>query len=626
MKLPSKSVLLRAASPLVLLAAISAAQAETFDIGEIVVTPNRTKSDKAKVGSVVETVSRKDIDAQQLPTVQDFLAQEPGVSISTQGGAGQETTLVVRGADKKYVKTLWNGIDISDTSAPQVQVSPEHLLTGGVQSIEILKGSQSTLYGADAVAGVIGISTLGDFEEGIRYIVSGEAGSHGTFRGSLSAHGATADGSRFAASVTGLTTDGISAADRRNGNTERDGYDNVTVSLAGEKVLDQYLTAFASLLYIDSRTEFDNGGAAPSDNPDNVADRRQLAGRAGLTATSLDGRWTNTVSVQINDITRRSFTTSIFGPFTFEPTSLRQKGDWLSQYELNDQITLQAGADYERQSFDSGFSGNEIWIAGGWGQVIYTPMENLTLTGAVRHDEHGDFGGFTTWRTTAAYLFSDTGTKLRASVGTGFRAPSPFEIGYDPFGPVGPNTDLQPEESFSWDAGVDQTMLDGALTASFTYFELDTDNLIDYDFATDSYFQTAGTTKRNGIEAQVRYAVTDWIDVMAAYTFTRANNPDGTRRPRVPRHDIVLGLFTRPADNWTTSTTVRIVEDTVDTVGGALVPLDDYVLVNAKVGYSPMEGMEIYVRGENLLDEKYQVVRGYGTPGASVYGGFVHQF
>jgi len=85
-------------------------------------------------------------------------------------------------------------------------------------------------------------------------------------------------------------------------------------------------------------------------------------------------------------------------------------------------------------------------------------------------------------------------------------------------------------------------------------------------------------------------------------------------------------MFTRPADNWTTSTTVRIVEDTVDTVGGALVPLDDYVLVNAKVGYSPMEGMEIYVRGENLLDEKYQVVRGYGTPGASVYGGFVHQF
>lgn len=620
-----KSVLLRAVSPVVLLAAVSTAQAESIDIGEIVVTPNRTKSDKAKVGSAVETISKQDIDAQRLPTVQDFLVQEPGVSVSTQGGVGQETTLVVRGADKKYVKTLWNGIDISDTSAPQVQVSPEHLLTGGVQSIEILKGSQSTLYGADAVAGVIGISTLGNFEEGIRYIVSGEAGSHGTFRGSLAAQGATADGSRFAASVSGLTSDGISAADSRNGNPEHDGYDNVTVSLAGEKVLDQYLTAFGSLLYIDSQSEFDDGGVTPSDNPDNTADRRQLAGRVGITATSLDGRLKNTASVQINDITRRSFTTT-FGPFTFAPSSLRQKGDWLTEYQLNDQITLQAGADYERQSYDDGFSSNEIWIAGGWGQIIYTPLENLTLTGAVRHDEHDDFGGFTTWRTTAAYLFTDTGSKVRGSVGTGFRAPSPFELGYDPFGPLGPNPDLNPEESFSWDVGVDQTLLDGVLTASVTYFELDTDNLIDYDFGTDSYFQTSGTTRRNGVEAQIKYAVADWVDVTAAYTFTRAHNPDGTRRARVPRHDIVLGLFTRPAENWTTSTIVRIVEDTVDTVSGTLVPLDDYVLVNAKVGYSPIEGMEIYVRGENLLDEKYQVVKGYGTPGASVYGGFVYQF
>ncbi|MEE4238071.1 MAG: TonB-dependent receptor plug domain-containing protein, partial [Anderseniella sp.] len=221
MKIHLKSALTRAALPLVTLALAAPALAQSVDIGEILVTPNRTKTDKAKVGSTVETVSSEDIKQQSLPTVQDYLAQEPGVNIATQGGAGQETTLIVRGADKKYVKTLWNGIDLSDTSAPQVQVSPEHLIIGGVDNIEILKGSQSTLYGADAVAGVIGISTLGDFEEGIRYIVSGEAGSFGTFRGHLGTQAAAADGSRFAAGVTGLTTDGISAADARNGNPER---------------------------------------------------------------------------------------------------------------------------------------------------------------------------------------------------------------------------------------------------------------------------------------------------------------------------------------------------------------------------------------------------------------------
>ena len=625
MKAYPKSVSWRAALPLAALVLATPALAETIDIGEIVVTPNRTKSDKAKVGSTVETVSSADIKQQSLPTVQDYLVQEPGVSISTQGGAGQETTLIVRGADKKYVKTLWNGIDLSDTAAPQVQVSPEHLLTSGIQDIEVLKGSQSTLYGADAVAGVIGISTLGDFEEGIRYIVSGEAGSFGTYRGHLGTQAAAADGSRFAAGVTGLTSDGISAADRRNGNTEADGYDNVTVSLAGEKVLDENITAFGALLYIDSRTEFDDGGLAPTDNPDNVGKRRQLAGRAGIATTSQDGRWKNTVAVQISDISRSSFTTT-FGPFTINFDSLRQKGDWLSEYQVNDQLTLQAGADYERQTFSNGFSGNEIWIAGGWGQMIWTPMENLTLTGAVRHDEHGDFGGFTTWRTTAAYLFDETGTKLRGSAGTGFRAPSPFELGYVSFVLGVPNTALQPEESFSWDVGVDQTVLDGRLAFGATYFVLDTDNLIDYDFVTDSYVQTPGKTERDGVEAYLRYAVTDWADFTAAYTFTRAEDATGARRPRVPKHDVVLGLFTRPAERWNTATTVRFVNDTVDTVGGALVPLDDFVLVNAKVGYEPIDGLEVYVRGENLLDEKYQVVRGYGTPGASVYGGFTMQW
>jgi vitamin B12 transporter len=625
MRIHLKSAFTRAVLPLAALALAAPAMAETIDIGEIVVTPNRTKSDKAKVGSTVETVSSEDIKQQSLPTVQDYLAQEPGVSISSQGGIGQETTLIVRGADKKYVKTLWNGIDLSDTSAPQVQVSPEHLIIGGINNIEILKGSQSTLYGADAVAGVIGISTLGDFEEGIRYIVSGEAGSFGTFRGHLGTQAALADGSRFAAGVTGLTTDGISAADARNGNTERDGYDNVTVSLAGEKVLDQYLTAFGSLLYIDSETEFDDGGVLPTDNPDNVGKRRQLAGRAGITTTSDDGRWKNTLSVQVNDVSRSSYTTT-FGPFTYNTSGVRQKGDWLSQYEINEQVTLQAGADYERQSFSDDFSGNRSWIAGGWGQLIWSPLQNATLTGAVRHDEHGDFGGYTTWRTTAAYSFEDTGTTLRASAGTGFRAPSPFELGYVSFVLGVPNTDLLPEESFSWDAGFDQTALDGRLTFGATYFVLDTENLIDYDFLTDSYVQVSGTTERDGVEAYVRYAIADWADLTAAYTYTRAVDADGARRPRVPEHDVVLGLFTRPAERWNTATTVRIVKDTVDVVNNNLVPLDDYVLVNAKVGYEPIDGLEVYVRGENLLDEKYQVVRGYGTPGASVYGGFTMQW
>ena len=630
MKTHLKSALTRAVLPLVALALAAPALAQSVDIGEILVTPNRTKTDKAKVGSTVETVSSKDIKQQSLPTVQDYLAQEPGVNIASQGGLGKETSLIVRGADKKYVKTLWDGIDLADVSPPQVQLSPEYLITGGVNNIEILKGSQSTLYGADAVAGVIGISTLGDFEEGIRYIVSGEAGSFGTFRGHLGTQAALADGSRFAAGVTGLTTDGISAADSRNGNTERDGYDNITVSLAGEKVLDPYLTAFGSLLFIDSSTEFDAGGGLvdafgnlPSDAP-YVEDRRQLASRGGITSTSLDGRWRNTVSAQVNTIDRNSFE-----GFNFVRTGTKYKGDILSEYDVNEQVTVQAGADYERQRVTNNFGdNNEAEIFGVWGQLIWSPVENLTVTGAVRHDEHDKFGGFTTWRSTAAYVIEQTGTKLRASAGTGFRAPSPNEIATN----LGGGVDLLPEESISWDAGFDQSAMDGRLDFGATYFVLNTDNLIEFNNSTFVYDQVPGTTERNGVEAYLRYALTDWADFTAAYTYTRATDATGARRPRVPRHDVVLGLYTRPADRWNTATTVRFVSDTQDFAFQTfpalpiLVPLDDYVLVNAKVGYEPIDGLEVYVRGENLLDEKYQVVRGYGTPGASVYGGFTMQW
>ncbi len=625
-----KSAFTRAMLPLAALALAAPALAETIDIGEIVVTPNRTKSDMVKVGSTVDTVSSEDIKQQSLPTVQDYLAQEPGVNIASQGGLGKETTLVVRGADKKYVKTLWNGIDLADVSPPQVQLSPEYLIMGGINNIEILKGSQSTLYGADAVAGVIGISTIGDFDEGIRYIVSGEAGSFGTYRGHLGTQAALADGSRFAAGVTGLTTDGISSADRRNGNTERDGYDNITVSLAGEKVLDPSITAFGALLYVDSDTAFDSGSSAMDalgTLPGDAAyfeERRQLAARGGITTTSLDGRWRNTVSVQFNSIDRDSFE-----GFNFVRNGTKQKGDILSEYDVNEQLTVQAGADYERQRATDNFAGdNRAEIFGTWGQLIWSPVDNFTLTGAVRHDEHNQFGGFTTWRSTAVYNFQDTGTKLRASAGTGFRAPSPFELATN----LGSGVDLKPEESTSWDIGFDQTAIEGRLEFGATYFVLDTENLIEYNNNTFLYDQVPGTTERDGVEAYVKYALTDWADFTAAYTFTRANDATGARRPRVPKHDIVLGLFTRPAERWNTSTTVRIASDTQDFAFRPfptlpiLVPLDDYVLVNAKVGYEPIDGLEVYVRGENLLDQKYQVVRGYGTPGASVYGGFSMQW
>lgn len=613
------------------LAATPAAFAET-DIGTIVVTPNRTPMEKSRVGSKVETVDEEKIARESKPLVTDYLTLMPGVSVSAPGGAGQETSLSVRGADKKYVKTLFNGIDISDPTATQVQTSWEHLTAGGVSGIEVLKGSQSTLYGSDAVAGVIGISTLGGIDLGLHNEVSIEAGSRGTVRGGYSLKGATETG-RFSLGLNGLTTDGISRADIRNGNTELDSYRNFTGTFAGEQKLNEYFSVFASGLMMRADGEFDDSGNPPTDNLFNTGNTTQKAGRVGFNVDLLDGRLKNTVSAQIFDVDRDLHLVSMFGPFDANYRGLRKKVDYQGAFDVTDWATLQFGADSEWQSAkvtdNYGTDTSDAFsLTGAWAQALLEPIDNLTFTAGGRHDEHSVFGGYNTWRLTGAYLFPEQGTRLHASVGTGYRAPSLYEL-YAPFGTGNPA--LQPEQSFSFDVGVEQSLLDGRLIADVTYFQLDTDNLIDYSYATSSYMQLPGVTKRRGVEASLVWQAAPWLDLEAAYTFTQTRQPDGLERPRIPAHDIALSATVRPAEKWTITGTARAVRDTTDRISPSWgtfvdVALDNYVLVDAKVAYQWNEDTEFYVRGENLLDQKYQVVKGYGMPGIGVFAGMKARF
>ena len=608
------------------LAAMPAARAET-DIGTIVVTPNRTPTEKSKVGSKVETVDEGKIARESKPLVTDYLTLMPGVSVSAPGGLGQETSLSARGADKKYVKTLFNGIDISDPTATQVQTSWEHLTAGGISGIEVLKGSQSTLYGSDAVAGVIGISTLGGIELGTHHDVTIEGGSRGTVRGGYRLTNATETG-RFSLSLNGLTTDGISHADSRNGNTERDAYRNFTGNFAGEQQLNENVSVFASGLLIKADGEFDDSGNPPTDNLFNTGNTTQKAGRVGFNLDLLDGRFRNTFSAQIFDVDRDLHLVSMFGPFDANYRGLRKKVDYQGAFEATDWATLQFGADSEWQSAkvtdNYGTDTSDAFsLTGVWAQAILEPVDNLTLTAGGRHDHHSVFGGYNTWRLTGAYLFPDFATKLHASVGTGYRAPSLYEL-YAPFGTGNPA--LQPEQSFSFDVGVEQTLLDGRLVADLTYFQLDTDNLIDYSYASFSYVQLPGVTKRRGVEASLVWQAAPWLDLEAAYTFTRTKQPDGLERPRIPAHDIALSATVRPAEKWEITGTARAVLDTTDRISPSWgtfvdVDLDNYVLVDARVAYKWNEDTEFYMRGENLLNQKYQVVKGYGMPGIGVFAG-----
>jgi vitamin B12 transporter len=587
--------------------AILPAHAQFTELPQIVVTPNRAPTDATKTGSRVETVSREEIEGKAQPLVIDYLDRLPGISISTPGGPGGEGSLSVRGAPRRYVKTLYNGIDISDPTSPQVQTSYQYLLSSGIDTIEVLKGSQSTLYGSDAIAGVIGLSTLGEIEPGVTHLLHGEGGSFGTARGSYGLRAANAD-AKAAINIAGFRTDGISAA---AAGTERDGYENVTFDAAGEYRVNDVVSVFGSLLYIDAEAEFDDSFPI-QDNLTAVNLSRQLGGRAGVNVDLLDGRFRNQFSVQAFDIDREIAGTFFDG--TYDGT--RRKLDYLGGYDVNDWLTLQFGADYERQDITVPGTEADFSLAGGWFQTVLTPTEPLVLTAALRQDEHSAFGGHTTWRGTGSYEFFQTGTRLHSSIGTGFRAPSLNEL----FGPFGANPALQPETSLSFDVGVEQRLLDNSLIADVTFFHLDIDNLIAF---TNRYNNVPGRSRQQGVEASLLYEISPSLTLGAAYTYTSTRDANGNRNIRVPRHEIGLSAAYRPAEKWTIAADAKIAVDTVDSGN---FKLDDYVLVNAKIAYQATESTELYIRAENLLDQDYQTVRGYNTPGLAAFAGFKSRF
>lgn len=586
------------------------------DLGEVVVSANRTPTEAAKVGSTVSRLSGDEIRKQGQPILKESLGLLPGISLSQNGGLGTSSTFIMRGANQTYVKVLVDGMDISDPSSTQTQPAFEHLLSGGVERVEVLKGSQSTLYGGDAVAGVIDISNAAERGSGITHKFDADYGSFDTGAGTYALNAGFERGD-FALRIGGVKSQNISAADENAGNTETDPYENLTISGTGSFDLNDFVTLFGSARHVNARTEFDNG--FPVEDAINFyGTNEQAGGRIGATVTLLDGRLQNTVSFQHYQNERR-FIDSF--PGTFDGN--RNKADAQTTFEFNDMITLMAGAavDHTNAVSTNDFSRFDASAEtiGGWGQIILSPVEQLTLTAGGRLDSHDQFGDFDTYRFTAAYDLEQTGTIIRGSAASGYRAPSLFELFSPDFGTPG----LQPETSKSYDIGVEQRLLEDRLRLGATYFVLNTSDLIEFDFVTSTYRNVAGTTDRDGVELTASLAPVDWARFGPAYTYTHTETAGGERLARVPLHEVGASIDVTPIEKLNISITGKFVFDVFDSGER---PLDDYVLVNARVGYQVRDNVELFARVQNLLDQEYQTVIGYGTPDLAVYGGVLAEF
>lgn len=607
-----------AASLLGFLAAQGAQAQGTIELDEITAFANLAPTEINRTGASVDVIDEEELRKEGPVQLAEFLSRRAGISLASNGGLGSTTSLRVRGLAGQYIAVRIDGIDVTDPSGTQVSFDFGKLSTADVSRVEVVKGSQSALYGSSAVGGVINITTKRASEPGTTVSVDVEAGSFDTYRGAVNI-GTLGDRGEISFSLSRVTAKGFSAADENAGNTERDGHDATRLSFFGAYDASETVRVGAAGFFQDSATDFDNfdfGTGLPVDGPF-LTDAQDSTTRGLRTFVEIDGdRIDQTISVSYFDNDRfsdlGSGTSNFFGD--------RRKIDYVGTASILNGSSLSFGAEYVDESFDVSDSfgsppaSGSRTIAAMFAEGSFALSPDTDLSAALRVDDYSDFDNFVSGRLALAYRPA-VGTVLRAVASNGFRAPSLYELNDPSFG----NQALLAEESVNFELGVDQTFGNGSQIGA-TLFATRIDNLIDFVFPA-GYVQTNGTTKTNGLELFGRYPVSASASIFGNYTYTDAKNPSGQQLVRVPRNDLTLGIEGDITDKLRGLLTVHAVSGLVDGV-----PLDDYVAANASFSYALTDTAEAYLRIVNITDEQYQTVRGYGTSDRAFYVGLRTSF
>jgi vitamin B12 transporter len=608
-----KTALLSAVSlsfSLPILAQVETEEAATQDT--VIVEGSRLNLTDTEIGSAVTIITADDIRALGFGFALDAVATAPGVTINSNGAFGGNASVRIRGASSEQTLVLVDGIPVNDASSPGGGYNFARFDTENIEQIEVLRGPQSTLWGTDAIGGVVSITTKRP-EDGFGGTAFGEYGSFNTFRGGASVENGTEMGDfRFA--VVGTSTDGISKADEDLGNDEEDPYDAITLSGKGGLNFGTDARLSADVLWTDADAAFDASGGANGDG-DRVSETEELSANVSLTGSLFDGRLENLLLVGYSDIDRQNFTD---GAASFGAKGERMIYRYQGTFTVNEMSTIAFGAERE----DSEANDNDTSIDGLFALVAINPTEEITLTGGLRVDDHETFGTETTGRVAAAYNPTDNVT-LRASWGQGFKAPTIFQTTFFCCGATEPNADLQAETSEAFDIGLDWRSSDGRAEAGITYFDQETENQIDFSFAVGGY-ENIEQVNSQGLELYGTYALSDWVTVSANYAYIDAEDGAGNTVTRIPEHsgDVTIGFD--PDGPFSGNVLLRYngkEQDDTNFDGVPDTPVDSWTRVDVNGSYELNETVELFGRIENLLDEDYQQVLGYGTPDLSGYVG-----
>ncbi|MDN5940803.1 MAG: TonB-dependent receptor [Nitrospira sp.] len=616
---------------------------------EVVISATKTPVPVTQLTSAVEVITGEELERRNVKTVVDALRLSQGLTVFSNGGPGTSASVRIRGSNSDQVLVLIDGAIMNSATLGSYNFA--NLTTDNIERIEILRGAQSMLWGADAMGGVINITTKkGTGAPSGRAFF--EYGSFSSIRegGEVSGKKGPVD---FTAAITRWDYTGFSAVNYRRGASEKDGFHNwqastrVGIALPHEGRLD------LNFRLLQGRVNIDNGFGPGFDTLGAFSNSQQFVYSAVYNQPITT--WWNqalTASRQTEDLEtfsgtiERNVLTGVVSPtfaFRSQIDTLANRVEWQHNFQIAKPLLLSAGYQFrDQQGLNRDLLTNNLDIErkiisshAGFAQAQLNLWDRVFATAGVRHDEYNVFGGATTYRATAGYLHKETGTKLRGSYATGFRAPTINQLFFPNFG----NPDLKPERSQSMDIGVDQYLLNDRLTISGGFFwnrfrdmivAQQSADLCGVSFGFANFCaQNIGAVSTKGWEASIKYAVVKDmpfiknLDVQAQYTNTQTRNLEeqpGNRVPRIPVDQWSLIISYQPIDPFRINLEGRYVGSRFNDVSN-LEPMRAFDVWNVIASYDVTNRVQTYVRLNNIFNEKYEEILLFGTPVRSIFVG-----
>ena len=571
---------------------------DTSKPDEIIVKSTRSNSNVYQLGSSVEIISAEEIKKNSFNFVSEALQTSSGVYVSQTGSFGGTATVRIRGASSDQTLVLIDGVPISDPSSPGGGYDFSSLLTSNIDRIEILKGSQSTLWGSDAIGGVINIVT---FENASipNIHLNTEIGSFNTEKIGTDFNIANEHNSLFL-SYDSYKSDGISKADKRDGNSEKDGIGSRSYLLkTNHNIFNSEISS--NINYRESDVDYDGYGFATgvTDSDENTKGR-QLNWSLLLRKAFLDDQLVNSILFGESEIDRKYYTNNILN---FSAKGERKFIRYVGNYSLND-----------NNSFTFGFENEEVTTSGVDFDtrsifLLYETLisKNFGFSLGLRGDDRNNLASQETPKITAFYNLNDE-WRLRANWGEGFKLPTIFQSTFFCCGAEKPNENLLPETSEGYEIGIDYKSNENFNKIGVTFFDQDISNMIDFSFSIGGY-ENIKKVYSKGVEVNFVSQLKDNIIVSGSFTKLDSENEFGSRLSRLPEEkgnlniDFSLGL----KNNFYISLFYN--GDEVDPRG----EVSDWFRSDLNFSRNISDKAKIYFKVKNIFDEEYQDIYGYGT-------------